>query len=60
MAIVYNKNAEYDPVCGSNQQNFPNECELRSYACSRQLNITKLYNGICGMFCFCLPFIFVF
>ncbi|XP_075676321.1 agrin-like isoform X2 [Dermatophagoides pteronyssinus] len=39
---------EYDPVCGSNQQNFPNECELRSYACSRQLNITKLYNGICG------------
>ncbi|OTF79471.1 hypothetical protein BLA29_009617 [Euroglyphus maynei] len=42
-------NNEYDPVCGSNHQNFINECELRSFACSRQINITILHRGVCGM-----------
>ncbi|KAH7642712.1 agrin-like isoform x4 [Dermatophagoides farinae] len=43
---------EYDPVCGSNHQNYANECEMRSYACSRQIDITVLHHGVCGQ---CYP-----
>lgn len=37
------------PVCGSDDNDYADECEMKSRSCSEQRSITKKYNGFCGM-----------
>ncbi|CAF3750071.1 unnamed protein product [Adineta steineri] len=39
--------SEYYPICGSNLQEYSNECEMNKYACQSNIPITKLHDGPC-------------
>jgi hypothetical protein len=39
--------SEYHPICGSNLQEYSNECEMNKYACQSNINLTKLHDGPC-------------
>jgi len=40
------------PLCGSDDKDYDNECEMKSTSCREQRSITKKYNGFCGsLFC---------
>lgn len=47
-------NNDYAPVCGSNNQNYQNECFLRRDACKQQSEVLILSEGACpaGMYIF--------
>lgn len=53
-------NNDYAPVCGSNNQNYQNECFLRRDACKQQSEVLIMSEGACpaGMWIFicCLHF----
>ena len=38
-----------DPVCGSDNKTYANECRLREEACRSNKNITVTRGGECGM-----------
>ena len=40
--------AVYQPVCGSDGNTYPNECNLKVADCKSDENITVLYLGPCG------------
>uniref|UniRef100_A0A3P8VJ36 Kazal-like domain-containing protein n=1 Tax=Cynoglossus semilaevis TaxID=244447 RepID=A0A3P8VJ36_CYNSE len=40
-------NNDYTPVCGSNNQNYQNECFLRRDACKQQSEVLILSEGAC-------------
>lgn len=41
---------EYQPVCGSNGKDHPNECELQLASCHDKRNYTVVYEGMCGAY----------
>lgn len=45
-------NSDYTPVCGSNNQNYQNECFLRRDACKQQSEVLIMSEGTCpaGMY----------
>lgn len=49
-------NNDYAPVCGSNNQNYQNECFLRRDACKQQSEVLIMSEGACpaGMYISCL------
>ena len=38
----------FQPVCGSNLRTYQNYCFLKSDSCKQQLEINKIYNGVCS------------
>lgn len=40
-------NTDYVPVCGSNNENYENECFLRRDACKQQTEILVVSEGSC-------------
>eukprot|EP00794_Sanderia_malayensis_P014925 gene14925-16467_t len=40
---------EYDPVCGSDDYTYPNECTMYHNACSKRRIIKVAYKGVCGI-----------
>lgn len=43
--------AIYAPVCGTDDETYPSECNLLSNACERQEKITVLHQGECRKYC---------
>ncbi len=39
---------ESDPVCGSDSQTYPNECELKAAACKAGKQTVPRHKGKCG------------
>ena len=39
---------EYDPVCGTDDYTYPNECTMYHNACLKRRNIRIAYKGVCG------------
>lgn len=44
----YGDHAGSRPVCGSDGQDYDNQCELRRAACHAGVNITVRFSGKCG------------
>jgi hypothetical protein len=40
---------DYQPLCGSNLQEYLNECEMNKYACQTNILLTKLHDGPCDL-----------
>ena len=48
----YGDSMESIPVCASDDQDYPNTCEMRRASFTQMKNITVKYFGRCGMLVF--------
>ncbi|KAK1165847.1 tomoregulin-2-like isoform X1 [Acipenser oxyrinchus oxyrinchus] len=47
-------NNDYVPVCGSNKENYQNECLLRKDGCKRQTEVLVVSEGACPVGTYCI------
>lgn len=40
----------YQPICASNLQEYPNECEMNKHACQSKIHLSKLHDGQCDFY----------